>query len=248
MKSKICIAIIGAMNQEMKWFMSNISTNLVFSKKCYKIYFGRFNNLDIYLLESGIGKVSASIGTTLLLEKFNPDIVINVGSAGSVDSSIDIGNIVISTEVCYHDVNLVDFGYSLGQIPNFPSRFLSEEKLINVVKRCIKKFNLLNINFGLICSGDCFISDSERLLFIKKNFLGVIAIDMEGAAIAHVCYNFKTPFLIIRSISDFSGNKKSIDCFKQNLSFAMCKLNFLIEKILNFLTTCDLVNFIKLRV
>ncbi|WP_163115820.1 5'-methylthioadenosine/S-adenosylhomocysteine nucleosidase, partial [Acinetobacter baumannii] len=85
-----------------------------------EIYTGKINGVDVALLKSGIGKVAAAIGTTLLLEHFRPDVVINTGSAGGLDAKLNVGDIVVSTEVRYHDADVTAFGYEPGQMAQCP--------------------------------------------------------------------------------------------------------------------------------
>ena len=82
------------------------------------------------LTQSGIGKVNASISTTLLIEKFNPEVVINTGSAGALDQTLSIGDILVSNHVLYHDANATAFGYEYGQIPQMPKTYTTDPTLL----------------------------------------------------------------------------------------------------------------------
>lgn len=199
-----------------------------------KFYTGIYTNTSIVLLKSGIGKTAAALGTTLLLQIYKPDIVINIGSAGSLIPTLKIGDIIISEEVSYHDVDITTFGYKLGQMASCPARFTADTKLIKQSELCVKEcgFNAMR---GLVISGDSFIKSSKQcLLKILINFPEAIAIEMEGAAIAQVCYKFKVPFIIIRSISDFANQKSYID-FNKFLTLAAIRSSLIIEKMLTII-------------
>lgn len=101
----------------------------------YIIYTGKFKNNNIFLIQSGIGKVCASISTMLLINLYQPDIIINTGSSGSLDSSLKVGDLIIPEKICYYDVDLTNFGYSLGQIPDYPKYFTINKTIWNFLKQ-----------------------------------------------------------------------------------------------------------------
>lgn len=133
------IGIIGAMAQEVE-----ILRNLMVDPKTTeltncKIYEGNINNTCIALLQSGIGKVSAAMGTTLLIQLTQPDIIINTGSAGGLNPTLNVGDILISTEVRHHDVDVTAFGYEIGQLPQNPAAFKPNEQLVKLAQKEAKK-------------------------------------------------------------------------------------------------------------
>lgn len=101
---------------------------------------GKLEGKEVVLLKSGIGKVNAAMATTILHERYQPTAVINTGSAGGLDTSLSIGDIVISDRVVHHDVDVTAFDYQYGQIPSMPLYFESDQNLINIVE---KQFNQL---------------------------------------------------------------------------------------------------------
>lgn len=105
------VGIIGAMEQEVTLLRDRIENRQTFQRAGCEIYTGQINGVDVALLKSGIGKVSAALGTTLLLEHSKPDVVINTGSAGGLAPSLNVGDIVVSDEVRYHDADVTAFGY-----------------------------------------------------------------------------------------------------------------------------------------
>lgn len=224
------IAIIGAMEQEVTLLREQINAQFTLSRGGCKIYYGKFGDLDIALLKSGIGKVSAAIGTILLIEHFAPEFIINTGSAGGLVPTLQVGDIVVSTQVCYHDVNVTAFGYQPGQMAQCPATFNANKKLITLAEKCIEKLNLHAVR-GLICSGDSFINGTKEFTYICQIFPEAIAVEMEGAAIAHVCHQFGIPFVVVRAISDVA-NKESHLFFDEFLPVAARQSSLMVQTML----------------
>ncbi|MFP3029445.1 MAG: 5'-methylthioadenosine/S-adenosylhomocysteine nucleosidase [Arsenophonus sp.] len=224
------IAIIGAMEQEVALLRKQIDAQLALSLGGCEIYYGKFDDLDIALLKSGIGKVSAALGTTLLIEHFSPKFIINTGSAGGLIPTLHVGDIVVSTEVCYHDVNITAFGYQPGQMAQCPATFKADKKLIELTKKCIEKLDLHAVR-GLICSGDSFINGAKELTYIRQTFPTAIAVEMEGSAIGHVCHQFGIPFVIVRAISDVVY-KQSCLSFEEFLPVAARQSSLMVQTML----------------
>lgn len=204
------IAVIGAMEQEveaLRLAIEDAQTEII-AKSEYTV--GKYADHDVILLKSGIGKVNAAMSTAILLEKFNPDIVINTGSAGGFDASLEVGAIVISDEVRHHDVDVTAFGYEMGQVPDLPAAFKSDEKLRKLAEETVKELGEHQYATGLIATGDSFMSDSERVELVRGYFPQMKAAEMEAAAVAQVCYQFDVPFVIIRSLSDIAGKESSM--------------------------------------
>lgn len=225
------VGVIGAMEQEVTLLRDQIENCETLSLGGCEIYTGQIKGVDVALLKSGIGKVAAAIGTTLLLDHFHPDVVINTGSAGGLDPKLNVGDIVISTEVRYHDVDVTAFGYEPGQMAQCPAAFLADNKLINIAQECIGSLKL-NAVRGLICSGDAFINGAEPLARIRKTFPNVAAVEMESTAIAHVCHQFKTPFVVVRAISDVA-DKESHLSFDEFLSVAARQSSLMVTTMLD---------------
>ncbi|MCD1126670.1 5'-methylthioadenosine/S-adenosylhomocysteine nucleosidase [Jinshanibacter sp. LJY008] len=203
------IGIIGAMEQEVALLRSQIEQCETIKRAGCEIYIGRLHGVEVALLKSGIGKVAAALGTTLLLETCQPDVIINTGSAGGLASTLKVGDIVVSDEVRYHDADVTAFGYEPGQMAGCPAAFPADSRLIALAERCIQQCDLHAVR-GLICSGDAFINGAEPLARIRATFPAAIAVEMEAAAIGHVCYQFDTPFVVVRAISDVADQKSHL--------------------------------------
>ena len=178
------IGIIGAMEEEVTLLRDKIENRQTISLGGCEIYTGQLNGTEVALLKSGIGKVAAALGATLLLEHCKPDVIINTGSAGGLAPTLKVGDIVVSDEARYHDADVTAFGYEYGQLPGCPAGFKADDKLIAAAEACIAELNL-NAVRGLIVSGDAFINGSVGLAKIRHNFPQAIAVEMEATAIAH---------------------------------------------------------------
>ena len=171
---------------------------------------GEIEGRQIVLVKSGIGKVNAAVATTLLLTHFQPDVVLNTGSAGGFKESLEVGTVVISEEVRHHDVNVTAFGYEHGQVPGHPSAYMADGRLVDVAREAVEEIGKHPHATGLIASGDTFMSDAVRVDEVKRLFPTMIAAEMEAAAVAQVCHQFGTPFVVIRALSDIAGKESSI--------------------------------------
>ncbi len=227
------IGIIGAMEQEVTLLRDKIENCETFERAGCEIYTGKLNGIDVALLKSGIGKVAAALGTTLLLELCRPDLVINTGSAGGLDPTLSVGDIVVSDEVRYHDVDVTAFGYEPGQMAGCPVTFIADKLLVQLAERCISECKLHAVR-GLICSGDAFINGSAPLERIRKTFPTVAAVEMEATAIAHVCHQFDVPFVVVRAISDVA-DKESHQSFDEFLILAAQQSSLIVSTMLRAL-------------
>lgn len=222
--------IIGAMEQEVTLLRDKIENRQTISIAGCEIYTGTLNGVEVALLKSGIGKVSAALGTALLLERCRPDFIINTGSAGGLASSLKVGDIVVSDEVRYHDADVTAFGYEPGQMAGCPAAFVADDKLIAAAEACISQLNLHAVR-GLVVSGDAFINGAEPLARIRTTFPQAIAVEMEATAIGHVCHQFATPFVVIRAISDVADQQSHLS-FEEFLSVAAKQSSLLVETLL----------------
>ncbi|MBO9490882.1 5'-methylthioadenosine/S-adenosylhomocysteine nucleosidase [Endozoicomonas sp. G2_1] len=211
--------IIGAMEPEVAILKGQLTNPEVTEIAGFTFYQGQLNGDDVVIVQSGIGKVAAALATVLLIDKFAPDYVVNTGSAGGFDQSLKVGDIVVSSEVRYHDVNLTVFGYEIGQLPANPAAFIPHPTLVEAAKKGIEKLDNINTLVGLITTGDTFMTADEDIAKARANFPTMAAVEMEGAAIAQTCHKFDVPFVVIRSMSDIAG-KESPSSFEAYLETA----------------------------
>ncbi|EKM5064591.1 5'-methylthioadenosine/S-adenosylhomocysteine nucleosidase [Cronobacter turicensis] len=225
--------IIGAMEEEVTLLRDKIDNRQTLTIAGCEIYTGTLNGVDVALLKSGIGKVSAAMGATLLLEHCKPDVIINTGSAGGLAPSLKVGDIVVSDEVRYHDADVTAFGYEYGQMAGCPAAFKADEKLIAAAQETIEQLNLHAVR-GLVVSGDAFINGSVNLAKIRHNFPQAIAVEMEATAIGHVCHNFGVPFVVVRAISDVADQQSHLS-FEEFLAVAAKQSSLMVETLLTSL-------------
>lgn len=213
------VGIIGAMEQEVTILRNTMENPQTTSKGGFTFYSGKLAGHDVTLVQSGIGKVAATVATTLLIDNFAPDCVINTGSAGGFEPSLNVGDVVISNEVRHHDVDVTAFGYEIGQVPQMPAAFTSHPELVAAAKQSVDALEGIQTMVGLICTGDSFMCDPVRIDKARADFPTMLAVEMEGAAIAQACHSLNTPFVVIRSLSDIAG-KESPQSFEEYLEVA----------------------------
>ena len=206
------IGIIGAMEEEVAVLKESMDIEKIVEYASMQFYKGVLCGKKVVVVRSGIGKVNAAVCAQILADKFNIDVLINTGIAGSLDASIDIGDMVISTDLVEHDMDASIFGDPVGQIPRMDTfSFPADAELVKKAVQANTEANPDIKTFtGRIVSGDQFVSSSE----VKDKLVNLFdakCTEMEGAAIAHVAYLNKISCVIIRAISDKADNSATMD-------------------------------------
>lgn len=204
------IAVIGAMEEEVELLRNEIENPETKSIANSEFTSGTYKNHEVVLLKSGIGKVNAAMSTSILLNEYKPDYVINTGSAGGYDPTLEVGAIVISDEVRHHDVDVTAFGYEIGQVPQLPAAFKADERLMKLAEEAVYEIGKHQVATGLIATGDIFMHDPAKVEQVRNHFPLMKACEMEAAAVAQVCYQFEVPFVVIRALSDIAGKESSM--------------------------------------
>lgn len=207
-----CIGIIGAMEQEVARIKEMMQDVQVTTKASMDFYEGTLEGCKVVVVRSGIGKVNAGMCTQILADIYKVQAVINTGIAGSLNNDVNIGDIVLSTDVLHHDMDATGFGYKKGQIPQMEEfSFQADENMRKIALDACREVNPeIQVFEGRICSGDQFISDNTVKDNIVKEF-GGYATEMEGAAIGQAAYLNNIPFLVIRAISDKADGSANMD-------------------------------------
>ena len=206
------IAIIGAMEEEVAYFKANMDILETITKASFTFLVGSFSSKKIVVVKSGIGKTAAAVCTQCVIDTFNPSFIINTGIAGSLNDSLEIGDVVVGAEISYHDVDVTAFGYVKNQIPGAAVLFKSSNNLSKIAfKFGAKK--------GKIATGDSFIADDSLKIKIKDE-TNADLVDMESASIAHTATLNGANFIIIRSVSDKASSSANVD-FKENIQVAV---------------------------
>lgn len=209
---KEIIGIIAAMKEEMQEIKNKMMSIEEIKHKNVIFYIGKINNKNCVLVQSGVGKVNAARITQLLIDKFDIKEIINVGSAGAIKEEINYGDIVIGKELVQHDFDITAFGHKRGYITDLGRTFYSDKSLVNRAYEVIKNISNFeyNVFIGNIASGDIFFTNMSDAKDLIKEF-NTDCVEMEGAAIAQVCYLEKIPFICIRSISDSPNGNNNIE-------------------------------------
>ncbi len=226
--------IIGAMESEVAILKGKLQNCETTTHAGYTFYQGQLNGNDVVIVQSGIGKVPAALATAILIDKFQPDYVVNTGSAGGFEQSLKVGDIVISSEVRYHDVDVTAFGYEIGQLPANPAAYIPHPELVAAAKVGINSLENIQTLVGLITTGDTFMTKDDDIAKARANFPTMAAVEMEGAAIANTCHQFNTPFVVIRSMSDIAG-KESPSSFEAYLETASVNSSQLVVSMIDAL-------------
>lgn len=206
------IGIIGAMDLEIEHLKGEMQISRIVDKAGMEFYTGTLKGVDVVIVRSGIGKVNAGLCAQILADVFQVTHIINTGVAGSLNAKLDIGDILISRDALYHDVDVRIFGYQLGEVPQMGCReFMADKAMIEAAVSSCKEVNPdIHVEVGRILSGDQFISDKAKKETLIADFQGDCT-EMEGAAIAHSAYLNKIPFVIIRAISDKADDSAEMD-------------------------------------
>ena len=207
-----CVGIIGAMELEVAELKGKMKDSEIKTKAGMEFHAGTLNGKKVVVVQSGVGKVNAGICTQILADDYQVDAVINTGIAGSLKNEINIGDIVVSKEAIYHDMDARAFGYEKGQVPQMKTKaFPASDALILLAVQTCRAVNPdIGVSTGIIATGDQFVASHEIKDQIKKDF-DASCVEMEGAAIAHGAWLNKIPFVIIRAISDKADDSASMD-------------------------------------
>jgi adenosylhomocysteine nucleosidase len=203
--------IIGAMDEEVSLLRNEMKISKTTTVAGMEFCEGKLDDEDVIVVHCGMGKVNAGICAQILINTFGANRVINTGVAGSLDAKINIGDIVVSTDAVQHDFDLTPLGYAPGEIYDigtisFPADEEMRKNVVTATKECAPDIQIFE---GRICTGDQFIASKEQKNAIISKF-GGLCCEMEGGAIAQVCYLNKIPFVIIRAISDKADDSEEM--------------------------------------
>ncbi|WP_165736652.1 5'-methylthioadenosine/adenosylhomocysteine nucleosidase [Streptococcus agalactiae] len=203
------IGIIAAMEEELKLLVENLEDKSQETVLSNVYYSGRYGEHELVLVQSGVGKVMSAISVAILVESFKVDAIINTGSAGAVATGLNVGDVVVADTLVYHDVDLTAFGYDYGQMSMQPLYFHSDKTFVSTFEAVLSKEEMIS-KVGLIATGDSFIAGQEKIDVIKGHFPQVLAVEMEGAAIAQAAQATGKPFVVVRAMSDTAAHDANI--------------------------------------
>ena len=206
------VGIIGAMDLEVQALKGLMDNAVVETISTIDFYKGNINGVETVVAVAGVGKVNAAVCTQILIDVFDVKSVINTGIAGSLKAEINIGDLVISSDLVHHDMDAVSFGYPKGQIPQMDVfSFEADKALADLAEKVCEEVNPeIQVFHGRVVSGDQFIADKETKENISTLFAGYCT-EMEGAAIAQTAHLNEVPFVVLRAISDKADDSASMD-------------------------------------
>ncbi len=222
------IGIVFALSEELNEFLKLVELKKEYEIFDLKFYECKLKELECIVVESGIGKVNSARATQILIDNMVVDCIINIGVAGSLSKDVNICDIVVGEKLVQHDFDLTPFNHEKGYIPNVGTYIECDEYLLKKIKT-IKPST--KIHYGNIASGDIFITEEKMAnkIFTKFNAL---CTEMEGAAIAQVCYLSHIPFIVIRSISDSPNGNNNITYDEFLLLSSKMVANYLLKFLL----------------
>ena len=204
------IGILAAMQKELALLLPLLEDRKEESVDGLTLHTGRIGAHEVAMMQCGIGKVNSALNTYRLIHAFGPNLIINSGVAGGADKSMKIGTLLIAEYAAYHDV-WCGPGTEPGAADGMSVFLPAEEKIVELARRVLPEEG---VRYGLICSGDRFITTATEIRAIKKIFPSALACDMESASIAQVSLGCGVPFNIIRVVSDTPGEGENISQYR----------------------------------
>lgn len=210
------IGVILATEKEyeaVKNIMDDVEENFIRNEVFLK---GKIEGIQCVITKCGVGKVNAARITQIFLDNFELDCIINMGTAGALDPMLNVGDIVIGTELVQHDFDVTAFGHAKGYITDIGDRIYSSLDLIEDFKKVIKNSEdkIYKVETGIIASGDIFCTEAQMKNKIYTKF-DAKCVEMEAAAIAQVCYLDEMPFIVVKSISDSANSDNNAMEYEQ---------------------------------
>lgn len=221
------LGIISAMPEEVQSLLDCLEKVKIIKKGMRSYYRGIYKGHELIIVFSRWGKVASAITTTQLINDYKVDEIIFTGVSGSLDSSLNVGDIVLGTKLYQHDMDARPI-FNRFEIPLLGKNSFATQKnetlekatekfknsiTTHILPEKLAEFSIENIRIkkGAILSGDQFISSKEKVRELKKAIPDALCVEMEGASVAQVCYEYKIPFSIIRIISDNADDEAAID-------------------------------------
>lgn len=204
------LGVVGAMQEEVETLLAQLENMRREERAGSTFYDGILYGLPVTVVQCGIGKVNAALCVQILCDCFGVTHVVNTGIAGSLEPQLDIGDLVVSRDAMYHDVDCHVFGYPVGKVPGMPATYESDAELMELAFAAAEQVNPGHTKKGRVASGDQFVSEKNLKARIIAD-TGALCTEMEGAAIAHAAYRNGIPFVILRAISDKADDSADMD-------------------------------------
>ena len=217
------IGLLEAMEEEISLMKASMEIKEVVSQARMKYYVGTLGEQEVILLQTGIGKVNAAIGTQIMIDRFDVDKIVMTGLAGALMPNLRRGDIVVANSVVQYDFDLTAFGRRYGELPDVGRTIEVDQKLVKYA--CYAFDDVFKgtsdpplLVVGTVISGDRFVTNPSQIEWLQREF-GAVATEMEGAAVGYTCHLNDVPFMLIRTISD-TGGVGATDDFEDYLKSA----------------------------
>jgi adenosylhomocysteine nucleosidase len=206
------IGIIGAMPEEINLLLDRMENRTSTHAARLDFSEGTIGGTPVVLVACNMGKVAAAVCAEILLERFGVTHLVFTGVAGSLDPSVDIGDLVISTDCVQHDMDATGLGHEIGQNPDFGiTYFPADERLrAAAVSAAAVACPEVGVHEGRVATGDQFVNEPKLKDHIVETF-GAMCCEMEGAAVGQVAWLNEVPFVVVRAISDKADDEGGVD-------------------------------------
>ena len=204
------IGILGAMDIELEALLSDMKEKESEQISGFTFFKGKIENREVVIAKCGIGKVAAALCAQAMILRYHPSLLLNTGVAGTLTTALSVTDVAVGTSAVQHDMDTSPLGDPIGLISGINKIYFEADKKAADLFLKIAKESGVNAIGGTIASGDQFIASAEQKARIVKNF-DAIACEMEGGAVAQAAYLAKTPFIILRAISDSADGSSHMD-------------------------------------
>ncbi len=204
------IGILGAMDIELEALLADMKEKESEQISGFTFFKGNIENREVVIAKCGIGKVAAALCAQAMILRYQPSLLLHTGVAGTLTTALSVTDVAVGTSAVQHDMDTSPLGDPVGLISGINKIYFEADKKAADLFLAIAKESGVNAIGGTIASGDQFIASAEQKARIVKNF-DAIACEMEGGAVAHAAYLAKTPFVILRAISDSADGSSHMD-------------------------------------
>ena len=218
---------MGAMVEEINPLLESLGEYKEYRYADNIYYEANHKGLELVIAYSKIGKVFSALTAATMIERFGAQKLLFSGVAGAINEQLKIGDLIVATKLCQHDLDIVAFGHPYGFVPEGKIYIESDPKLIDIAQNVADELHI-NLHKGIIATGDQFVADPEKKEWIKKTF-NADALEMEGASVAVVCDALNVDFFILRSISDAADMDAGFDFDKFLESSAKVSADFILK-------------------
>jgi adenosylhomocysteine/aminodeoxyfutalosine nucleosidase len=223
------LAIMGAMPEEIAPILERVGDYTMTEVAGNKYYECSYAGHDLVIAYSKIGKVFSTLTAATMIEKFGAQKMLFSGVAGAISSDLKVGDLIIGTRLCQHDLDITAFGHPHGYVPE-GKQFVETDAELQTIGQMVADEMGVIVKKGVIATGDQFVADPVRKTFIETTFQAD-ALEMEGASVTVVCDALDVPVFILRAISDAADMDASFDFDTFLESSAKVSADFIIKMV-----------------